>query len=279
MSSALVSPSRAADTTAGKSAGTAVGVGKSSPERMLQRQQTPVLEDGQALVPKSEGAKRKHSVIITTSSGEFDLNDLPPPRPGRPSGKTPQDPAMQEARKRARVLRNRAAAQLSREKKRQHLELLEAENADLRAKNAELERRLGKAEGANLDLSAKLDNLAKQLQDFQNLILGTHRLASVLATRRSLLPTPPHPQPLHLPPKCPHPPRPHPQLPSQSQQQQSLRLRRFSRVGIGAEQSASALDDILRLVVDPVPKWRMDQQTPAFAHSAWDFGVSSSTDR
>ncbi|KAJ1961777.1 hypothetical protein GGI12_003053 [Dipsacomyces acuminosporus] len=170
MSSACISSSRAASSTAGKSAGTAVGVGKSSSESTVQTKVK--LEDAQSLAPKSEAAKRKHSVIITTSSGEFDLSDLPPPRPGRPSGKIPQDPAMQEARKRARVLRNRAAAQLSREKKRQHLELLEKENGELRLQNADLEKRLSSAESTNLELSAKLDSLAKQFQNFQNLFLA-----------------------------------------------------------------------------------------------------------
>ncbi|ORX68259.1 hypothetical protein DL89DRAFT_29091 [Linderina pennispora] len=123
-------------------------------------------------VGKSSAGKRKHSMVVLTSGAEIDLNDLPPPRPGRPSGKTPQDPAMQEARKRARVLRNRAAAQLSREKKRQHVESLENENAELQAKNAELEQRLTKAETSNLELSSKLDSLAQQLQSLQSLILG-----------------------------------------------------------------------------------------------------------
>ncbi|KAJ2366663.1 hypothetical protein H4S02_010430, partial [Coemansia sp. RSA 2611] len=90
-----------------------------------------------------DGAKRKHSAIVSAATGELDLSLLDPPRPGRPSRQAAQDPAMQEARKRARVLRNRAAAQLSREKKRHHLEQLEQENAELRTKNQELEERLG----------------------------------------------------------------------------------------------------------------------------------------
>ncbi|KAJ1729941.1 hypothetical protein LPJ61_003278 [Coemansia biformis] len=121
------------------------------------------------------GVKRKHSAVIVTPSGEIDLSLLDPPRPGRPCRQASQDPAMQEARKRARVLRNRAAAQMSREKKRQHVELLELENAELKSKNAELEGRLGKAEDANAGLSARLDGLARQLQSFQALLLGAQR--------------------------------------------------------------------------------------------------------
>ncbi|KAJ2783869.1 hypothetical protein H4R18_001477 [Coemansia javaensis] len=117
------------------------------------------------------GAKRK------LSAGEIDLSLLGSPRPGRPCREAAQDPALQEARKRARVLRNRAAAQLSREKKRQHLEQLEQENNELRIKNVELERRLGRAESANAELSARLDGLARQLQGLQALLLDAQRQA------------------------------------------------------------------------------------------------------
>ncbi|KAJ2683993.1 hypothetical protein H4R19_006938, partial [Coemansia spiralis] len=122
-----------------------------------------------------EGVKRKHSAVVCSPAGEYDLSLLDPPRPGRPCGHASQDPAMQEARKRARVLRNRAAAQQSREKKRQHIEQLELENAELRAKNAELEERLGRTESANTELSARLDGLALQLQGFQALLLDSQR--------------------------------------------------------------------------------------------------------
>ncbi|KAJ2653844.1 hypothetical protein IWW40_000128 [Coemansia sp. RSA 1250] len=125
-------------------------------------------------VGAGDGAKRKHSMVSAAAS-EIDLSLLDPPRPGRPCREASQDPAMQEARKRARVLRNRAAAQLSREKKRQHLEQLEQENAELRSKNKELEERLSRAEDANAGLSAKLDGLAQQLQSFQALVLQSQK--------------------------------------------------------------------------------------------------------
>ncbi|KAJ2092408.1 hypothetical protein IW138_001170 [Coemansia sp. RSA 986] len=122
-----------------------------------------------------ETRKRKHSTVITTSSGDFDLSLLDPPRPGRPPRTASQDPAMQEARKRARVLRNRAAAQHSREKKRHHLENLEQENSELRAKNSELEERLSRAEDANAALSSKLDTLSQQFQGLQSLLLNSQK--------------------------------------------------------------------------------------------------------
>ncbi|KAJ2084157.1 hypothetical protein H4R24_000230 [Coemansia sp. RSA 988] len=139
----------------------------------MEEARTGVVAGGNDM-PQSEGVKRKHS-MVSTSSSEIDLSMLEPPRPGRPCRSAAQDPAMQEARKRARVLRNRAAAQLSREKKRHHLESLEQENAELRSKNEELEERLGKTEDANAVLSARLDGLSQQLQSFQSLLLGTQQ--------------------------------------------------------------------------------------------------------
>ncbi|KAJ2541301.1 positive regulation of plasma cell differentiation, partial [Coemansia sp. RSA 1933] len=125
---------------------------------------------------ESEDRKRKYSAAdITTPGEEIDLSLLGPPRPGRPPRTASQDPAMQEARKRARVLRNRAAAQNSREKKRHHLETLEQENTELRAKNTELEERLSRAEDANAALSSKLDMLSQQFQGLQSLLLDTQK--------------------------------------------------------------------------------------------------------
>ncbi|KAJ2491622.1 hypothetical protein IWW47_005035, partial [Coemansia sp. RSA 2052] len=136
-------------------------------------------EDGAGMdIPEStaaESSKRKHSTVFNISGSDFDLSQLPPPRPGRPTGKMHQDPIMQEARKRARVLRNRAAAQLSREKKRHHVEQLEEENAELREKNDELEVRLSKAEDSNAELSARLDDLTRQLRGFEAILLTVQK--------------------------------------------------------------------------------------------------------
>ncbi|KAI9503913.1 hypothetical protein BX070DRAFT_233979 [Coemansia spiralis] len=145
-------------TTIEKGAGMGTGVG---------------VDNSEASSLSSGSMKRKHSAVVSSTPGEFDLSLLDSPRPGRPSRMASQDPAMQEARKRARVLRNRAAAQQSREKKRQHMEGLEQENSELRAKNEELGERLSKAEESNADLSARLDSLSQQLQSLQTLLLNT----------------------------------------------------------------------------------------------------------
>ncbi|KAJ1902342.1 hypothetical protein LPJ66_000102 [Kickxella alabastrina] len=122
---------------------------------------------------QDETLKRKHSDSSSSFSNEIDLSTLPPPRAGRPLRSSNQEPGMQEARKRARVLRNRAAAQLSREKKRVHVEQLEQENDELRARNEELEMRLRRTEDSNHELSDRLDGLAKQLQGFQDFLFSS----------------------------------------------------------------------------------------------------------
>ncbi|KAJ1948471.1 hypothetical protein FBU59_001579 [Linderina macrospora] len=288
-------------------------------------------------------------MVVLTSGGEIDLNDLPPPRPGRPSGKTPQDPAMQEARKRARVLRNRAAAQLSREKKRQHVETLETENSELRAKNVELEQRLTRAETANLEMSGKLDSLAQQLQSLQSLILSGAAAAAAAPAAASIsqtatpgmwssLSTPLVASPLNRPlaqlglspveasfsltnaelasnmisrtpssttvamgaassssqtpslgaalasmpstnTSTPEPTTAATELFPVASPSTTLTSKGLSDLGIVNEQPAGGLDDLLRLVVAPVPKWGLDQPAPGITNSPWGFGPSSASTR
>ncbi|KAJ2810223.1 hypothetical protein H4S07_002792 [Coemansia furcata] len=154
-----------------------------------------------------EGNKRKHSTVFNISGNAIDISTLPPPRPGRPTGKMHQDPIMQEARKRARVLRNRAAAQLSREKKRHHLEQLEEENAELHEKNEELEERLSRAEESNKEMSARLDDLTRQLRGFESILLAAQKqqqqasLTPPLVDWTSVAASPLAATPLHTPPR------------------------------------------------------------------------------
>ncbi|KAJ2251737.1 hypothetical protein GGI13_003680 [Coemansia sp. RSA 455] len=152
-----------------------------------------------------EGNKRKHSTVFNISGNDIDISQLPPPRPGRPTGKMHQDPIMQEARKRARVLRNRAAAQLSREKKRHHLEQLEEENAELHEKNEELEERLSRAEKSNKEMSGRLDDLTRQLRGFEAILLAAQKQQQSSLTPPLMdwtsVATPLAASPLHTPPR------------------------------------------------------------------------------
>ncbi|KAI9482040.1 hypothetical protein BX667DRAFT_493669 [Coemansia mojavensis] len=316
-------------------------------------------------VGAGDGAKRKHSMVSAAAS-EIDLSLLDPPRPGRPCREASQDPAMQEARKRARVLRNRAAAQLSREKKRQHLEQLEQENAELRSKNKELEERLSRAEDANAGLSAKLDGLAQQLQSFQALVLQSQKqsLTPPALDWNSMTPLVASPMPsctnASAEASLPFTPSPsqvasatntmfsadttlassapavtvtsavptNAELVMEATPKASAAAELSSKglsesaadvlaiygeylsqagtsgssfgdaggvlldqfmqelgaadgqhggssdgVSVGGEQSTDSMDDFLHLVVGAQPKWRLDQQAPAFAHGAWDLGA------
>ncbi|KAG9285336.1 hypothetical protein G9A89_010811 [Geosiphon pyriformis] len=73
-----------------------------------------------------------------------------------------------EARARERVLRNRHAAQMSRDKKRRQLADLEAQNALLKEDNTHLSKRIKLVEDENSSLSAKLEAISAQLSEIQS---------------------------------------------------------------------------------------------------------------
>jgi hypothetical protein len=78
------------------------------------------------------------------------------------------DPVDREAKARERTLRNRAAAQMSREKKRRYLEDLEATNLQLKLDNASLTSRLSDVETDNQSLTRKLEAVTLQLNAMQS---------------------------------------------------------------------------------------------------------------
>jgi hypothetical protein len=88
------------------------------------------------------------------------------------------DPVDREAKARERTLRNRAAAQLSREKKRRYLEELEAVNIQLKLDNASLTSRLSSVESDNHSLTRKLEDVTLQLSAMQNQMSLLASLAS-----------------------------------------------------------------------------------------------------
>ena len=67
-----------------------------------------------------------------------------------------------------RILRNRHAAQMSRDKKRRQMADLESQNVLLKEENAHLSKRLKIVEEENMVLSAKLDTISAQLADIQS---------------------------------------------------------------------------------------------------------------
>ncbi|RIA85030.1 hypothetical protein C1645_782870 [Glomus cerebriforme] len=73
-----------------------------------------------------------------------------------------------EQRQRERILRNRHAAQMSRDKKRRQMADLESQNVVLKEENAHLSKRLKIVEEENMALSAKLDTISTQLAEIQS---------------------------------------------------------------------------------------------------------------
>ncbi|KAF9387406.1 hypothetical protein CPC16_007068 [Podila verticillata] len=77
------------------------------------------------------------------------------------------DPLDKEAKARERVLRNRAAAQESRDKKRKYMAEIEASNESLQQENVQLLKRLKTVESDNVTLSHKLEALSAQFAQMQ----------------------------------------------------------------------------------------------------------------
>ncbi|KAI1315014.1 hypothetical protein EDD11_001399 [Mortierella claussenii] len=80
------------------------------------------------------------------------------------------DPTDKEAKARERVLRNRAAAQESRDKKRKYVADIEASNDTLQQENTQLLKRLKTVESDNLALSQRLEALTAQFAQMQQLL-------------------------------------------------------------------------------------------------------------
>ncbi|KAF9113671.1 hypothetical protein BGX27_001088 [Mortierella sp. AM989] len=80
------------------------------------------------------------------------------------------DPLDKEAKARERVLRNRAAAQESRDKKRKYVSDIESTNEALQQENSQLLKRLKTVESDNLALSQRLETLTAQFAQMQQLL-------------------------------------------------------------------------------------------------------------
>ncbi|KAI8353825.1 hypothetical protein B0O80DRAFT_372194, partial [Mortierella sp. GBAus27b] len=77
------------------------------------------------------------------------------------------DPSEKEAKALQRVLRNRAAAQESRDKKRKYVSEIEASNEQLQHENTQLLKRLKTVESDNVALSQRLEALTAQFAQMQ----------------------------------------------------------------------------------------------------------------
>ncbi|KAG9228107.1 hypothetical protein BJ875DRAFT_390110 [Amylocarpus encephaloides] len=83
---------------------------------------------------------------------------LPEPKTNLPPRKRAKTEDEKEQRRVERVLRNRRAAQSSRERKRQEVEALEAEKRDIERRNRDLEMQLAHMQAQNMKLQEELSN-------------------------------------------------------------------------------------------------------------------------
>ncbi|KAG0134427.1 hypothetical protein HOY82DRAFT_537441 [Tuber indicum] len=93
--------------------------------------------------------------------------ELPIPTTNVPPRKRAKTDAEKEQRRIERVLRNRAAAQSSRERKRKEVETLETERARLSESNSELKAQLLAQEAANHTLSRELESIKQTLKRYK----------------------------------------------------------------------------------------------------------------
>ncbi|KAH0543680.1 hypothetical protein FGG08_001995 [Glutinoglossum americanum] len=111
--------------------------------------------------------------------------ELPTPTTNLPPRKRAKTEAEKEQRRIERVLRNRAAAQSSRERKRKEVEALEDEKADIERENQRLNSRLVEVEQQNLRLSRQIADMAAKMTVFQQQLSGG--LATPESSTRSVV--------------------------------------------------------------------------------------------
>ncbi|ODQ55713.1 hypothetical protein SAICODRAFT_69050 [Saitoella complicata NRRL Y-17804] len=112
-------------------------------------------------------------------------SDNTPSRPSRPPPRKKAKTAEEkEIRAQERILRNRQAAQASRERKRKHMEELEVTNEKLEAENARLHKRVKAAEEESAEHKRRLDEMAAQLAAIQSSL-------SAINAARPITPTTP----------------------------------------------------------------------------------------
>ncbi|GJJ78145.1 hypothetical protein EMPS_10504 [Entomortierella parvispora] len=92
------------------------------------------------------------------------------------------DPMDKDAKARERVLRNRAAAQESRDKKRKYVAEIEASNETLQEENCQLLKRLKTVESDNRSLSQRLETLTAQFSLMQQQLAMTMSMTGVVST-------------------------------------------------------------------------------------------------
>ncbi|KAK9476210.1 hypothetical protein V1514DRAFT_337635 [Lipomyces japonicus] len=96
--------------------------------------------------------------------------ELPLPADALPPRKRAKTAVEKEQRRVQRILRNRQAAQSSREKKRKQMEELEVVNETLVSENKFAQSRLAQVETENASLRSRLDDMAVKLEQMQKFV-------------------------------------------------------------------------------------------------------------
>ncbi|KAI9802274.1 MAG: hypothetical protein M1825_002995 [Sarcosagium campestre] len=111
--------------------------------------------------------------------------ELPTPKTNLPPRKRAKTEDEKEQRRIERVLRNRAAAQSSRERKRKEVEGLEEEKQDIVRQNQLLTGRLQEVEIENSKLSETIAKMAAEMSVFRTMLNGDLPTAQPLKTKAS----------------------------------------------------------------------------------------------
>jgi transcriptional activator HAC1 len=115
---------------------------------------------------------------------------LPTPTTNLPPRKRAKTEPEKEQRRIERVIRNRQAAQTSRERKRLEYEALEKAKSALEVDNVELKTRLTSTERENIELAQRLQSLEQQLKTFQDTIRVAQEIAQTAQSSSQTQPLP-----------------------------------------------------------------------------------------
>ncbi|KAI5852898.1 putative bZIP transcription factor [Morchella snyderi] len=115
---------------------------------------------------------------------------LPTPTTNLPPRKRAKTEPEKEQRRIERVIRNRQAAQTSRERKRLEYEALEKAKAALEVDNNELKSKLTLTERENIELAQRLSNLEQQVKMFQDTMNVARQIADKVNFSQSGVPVP-----------------------------------------------------------------------------------------
>ncbi|OLL23912.1 Transcriptional activator hacA [Neolecta irregularis DAH-3] len=152
---------------------------------------------------KAESPRQDQSAAFLVSPQDLDtsagshLHNAP--RKPRKKARTAEEKAQ---RQQERILRNRLAAQTSRERKRKYIEDLEGMRDSLRSENSQLVKRVRSLEGENKELMSRLESMAGQIEDLKATVSCYDSPYQRSTGYRPLTPqarSPPPSQPQYLP--------------------------------------------------------------------------------